>query len=313
MSMDWTRVGKGLRTVVGVAALVGILAACGSGTTAAPRPAPTGTTVAPLATATTVTKPTTAATQPAPTNTPRPAATAPAQGETKVEGPLWKLDSYLGSDGKTATAVADVKATMEFQDGRVSGNASCNRYTAGYTVSGNKLTIQPATVTKMACINEAVNKQEMAFLAALGQVASFQVTGNQLKLANAAGQTVLTFSVLPPTSLVGSTWHVLSYNNGKGGLVSTQTSGKITVVFGADGRVSGFAGCNTYGGSYQVTGDTLKLSQLAATAMACEPSLMQEEQEYLAALGKAVSLRIQDDTLELLDASGTRMVTYKAR
>jgi heat shock protein HslJ len=43
------------------------------------------------------------------------------------------------------------------------------------------------------------------------------------------------------------------------------------VIFGNDERISGFLGCNGFGGSYYLSGDILKLGNIISTKKACFP------------------------------------------
>ena len=71
--------------------------------------------------------------------------------------------------------VAGAPLIMTFGEGtRVTGNASCNNFSGSYTVEGSKLTFGGTIATRKACEN-AVLKQETAFLAVLGAVERFEV------------------------------------------------------------------------------------------------------------------------------------------
>ena len=59
----------------------------------------------------------------------------------------------------------------------------------------------------------------------------------------------------------------------------------VTLRLGEDGRASGSTGCNSYGGSYQVRGDTISFSRIAATRRAClDQNANQQEHRFLSAL-----------------------------
>src|SRR5262249_35167247 len=107
-------------------------------------------------------------------------------------------------------------------------------------------------------------------------------------------------------------WTARGYNNGKGGFTTPLTNTQLTIQFGADGRVSGSSGCNTFMGPYQTSGASLTIGPLATTRMACEQSIMDQEQAYLAALSATKSYQIAGPTLTLLDATGTRMAEFAA-
>ena len=76
-------------------------------------------------------------------------------------------------------------ASLTFgEEGRLSGNASCNRIMATYTVDGDRLTIGPAHATRMLC-PPALMEQEQRFLAALEEVARAEIRNELLYLYSA--------------------------------------------------------------------------------------------------------------------------------
>jgi heat shock protein HslJ len=72
----------------------------------------------------------------------------------------------------------------------------------------------------------------------------------------------------------------------------------ITITFDGD-QVGGTASCNGYGGTFQLSGSSIELSDLAMTEMACFPEeTMDAEAAYAAALGKVTTVAV-DQTLTL--------------
>ncbi|MDR0824431.1 MAG: META domain-containing protein [Prevotella sp.] len=64
----------------------------------------------------------------------------------------WELISIAGGD--LAALFTNQAPTMEISaEGRVFGNAGCNRYNAPYTLDGNTMTFGAVVATKMACPN----------------------------------------------------------------------------------------------------------------------------------------------------------------
>lgn len=246
-----------------------------------------------------------------PTNIPE---STPTKAAAELGGTLWTLDSYLNSQGEPADVLPDTEITIEFKDGQVNGSAGCNSYFGSYESDGSSLTLGVTGMTKIYCAPEALMDQEGAYLAALESAASYQVTDDKLQIANTDGETVLIFSMLEPTPLTGTTWRVNGYNDGKGGFVSVLSGTEITALFGDDGNLGGSAGCNRYTTSYQVNGKTLSIGPAGATRMMCtEPEgIMERESAYLAALELAVTYRISGNSLEVLDADGTRLLSYTA-
>ena len=87
----------------------------------------------------------------------------------------------------------------------------------------------------------------------------------------------------------------------------------ITLEF-SDGQISGSAGCNQYGGSYQTEEDNLSVGDIFATEMGCiEPEgILEQETAYLTALGTAATYRITADRLEIYDDAGARILVFVA-
>ena len=76
-----------------------------------------------------------------------------------------------------------------------------------------------------------------------------------------------------------------------------------TIEFAAEGTVSGFAGCNTFSGSYTTDGATLTFGPMATTKMACERPGSAVEADYLAALSGVTGWAVEPDGRLLLDGA----------
>ena len=78
-----------------------------------------------------------------------------------------------------------------------------------------------------------------------------------------------------------------------------------------EGKITGFSGCNSYGGAYTVKGAGLQLGEIAMTLMDClEDGVMEQEQAYMEALSNVTKFRLDSNRLELLDASGAMLLAY---
>ena len=110
----------------------------------------------------------------------------------------------------------------------------------------------------------------------------------------------------PKVDLVGGAW-VAEDIDGRGAVYE----GKSTLTFANDRKVSGHGGCNQYGGTVELKGASLIVSQLASTKMACEPALMDQETRFMAALQAARSYKMSgDNKLILSDATGTPRLKF---
>jgi len=83
---------------------------------------------------------------------------------------------------------------------------------------------------------------------------------------------------------------------------------RVSLQFGADGRVAGRSACNRYSAAYTLDGERLAIRAGAGTRMACAPALMQLESRFLAALAAVQGFALSaDGALELRGAGGRSM------
>jgi heat shock protein HslJ len=239
-----------------------------------------------------------------------------------LEGTTWVLESYLNNEGMLASALPDREVTASFEDGQVTGNASCNNYFGDYRFHGdNKLTVTVMGMTEMYCAPDALMAQEADYLAALNKSATYVIAEDKLQIEDVGGNEVLVFSaqsVPQAAPLVDTRWSLTGYNNGKGGFSSVLAGTEVTVAFGADGNLAGSAGCNNYTSSYQVedpgaSSGPLSVGMAASTMMMCPgpEGIMEQESAYLAALQSAATYEIQGTQLAIAGADGTTLLTYE--
>ncbi len=113
--------------------------------------------------------------------------------QVNVTNPLANSNWRLASLNADTVPVAGSVLTAFFgADGRINVNGGCNNFNGSYTVNGSALSIGPLSGTQIACSPDLA-QQENAYLIALQAAASFQISGSQLVVRNAAGQEVLRF------------------------------------------------------------------------------------------------------------------------
>ncbi len=110
--------------------------------------------------------------------------------------------------------------------------------------------------------------------------------------------------------LAGTSWALVSYGN-QGSEIPIVTDSQVTLQFGEQGGVSGNAGCNSFGGTYQATSVTLQFSQIISTLMACmSENVMQQEHDFLGALNHAASYEISNGNLQIKDADNQYFLNF---
>jgi heat shock protein HslJ len=109
-------------------------------------------------------------------------------------------------------------------------------------------------------------------------------------------------------SLGGTTWTLVSY----GGLEDQTPAAagiQTSLIFAADGQVSGNLGCNGFSGNYEVRDEKLVFGPLASTLMACPDPQMTQEGSAFQVLTGTVRFTMVGNTLMIYDISGTVALT----
>ena len=224
-----------------------------------------------------------------------------------LEGTQWILTTLNGAE-----PLPDTTITASFEaDGVLSGTDGCNRYGAQYEVDGDQLIITPGMGTMMACL-EPIMKQATDYMIALESAATYQIQDGTLSLLDATGAVLATFAA-QPTSLAGTSWTVIGYNNGKEAVVSVIIDTELTAVFDEDGTLGGSSGCNNYTAAYEADdGGNISIGPAASTRKMCvEPEgIMDQESQYLAALESAATYRMEGERLELRTADGAMAANF---
>jgi heat shock protein HslJ len=232
-----------------------------------------------------------------------------------LEGTTWQLAAVAGA--ADPAMVAGMGATLALAGGQAGGFGGCNQFTASYTLDGDALSFGEPATTKMACEDTKMSF-ESVYLGALPTVASYTIADGSLTLLDGNGTAALTYtapapraSAAAPTGLVG-TWTVVEVNDGAQAVSAVPSEPVLTVTFGSDGSVSGFGGCNQFGGPYVSAEDTIGIGPLNATRMACGDTVDSVEQQLMAALQASTAWTLKGATLELRDDSGALQVSLSA-
>jgi heat shock protein HslJ len=234
-----------------------------------------------------------------------------ADGETAVATPapnsptlthkIWILQAY------PQPLVPDSVITLEFTEaGELHGTAGCNSYFSSYMIEDDTLTIGAIGSTEMWC--EEMMEQEMAFLELLQNASKFELTPSSLIIHAPGGD--LTFGLAEQTSLEGIKWTLNSI--AQGDVVDSTPIDKDIYIQFNDGQAQGNAGCNGFFGSYKIDGDTLTLSEMGTTLMACDEEHSQREAEFHAALGAVTGFHIEWEQLILTDEAGNGRLFFTA-
>ena len=116
-----------------------------------------------------------------------PRATFVVQSQA-LAGTRWRAAAINNGKGAVTSVVAGTSVTIEFgADGRASGSAGCNGFSAPYAQNGMQLTVRPVAATRKMCPDDALMRQEQEFLQALEGVAAMKLEGAALELRTGSG------------------------------------------------------------------------------------------------------------------------------
>lgn len=228
-----------------------------------------------------------------------------------LSGTMWQWQETLMNDDDKFVPDDPVNYMVHFiADGTVAVQADCNRAGGTYTVDGNAITIALGPSTMAACPEDSLGER---FAGQLVGAAIYFFRSGDLYVDLKYDSGTMRFGP-QPSELGGTSWVVIGHNNGRGGVVSSIIGTEMTAAFGEDGSISGSAGCNRYSAGYQVDGKTIAIGLPIATRRFCaEPEgIMEQEQEYLTALGTAATYRMTGDRMEMRTAEGSLVATLEA-
>jgi putative lipoprotein len=114
----------------------------------------------------------------------------------------------------------------------------------------------------------------------------------------------------PAGNLVDTRWQLVSM--GPAGAQEDPLEGTtVTLEFQRDGLVGGSSGCNSYGGTYQVTGNMLAFGEMSTTLRACaDERANRQEQIFLDALQTISTFEKTDARLTLWYDGGQSTMTF---
>ena len=244
------------------------------------------------------------------------AAPSTAPSVAAPEAPSAGAPDAAGLDGRTfqgisvtGTQLADVtKIRLGFQGSNLSASGGCNQMGGTYVIKDGVLSTGQMMTTEMACAEPLM--QQDTWLSTFLNGAALTLDGATLTLTKDGTTMTMTDRTVsdPDRPVEGTNWVLdgLIANQG----VSSVPAGVEARMTIANGNVRLEAGCNSGGGSVDVTDTTLVIGPIAATKMACEGPAMAVENQVLAVLDSEVTYAIDAGQLTIMN--GDQGLTFRA-
>jgi heat shock protein HslJ len=129
-------------------------------------------------------------------------------------------------------------------------------------------------------------------------------TGSTIRLASPEG------ALREGTTLANTNWQLVSF--GLRGAAKPLVEGSAVTLILANGQAKGSGGCNSYGGTYRMEGQSIFFDEMTSTLRACaDERVTDQEQRYLAALKAAGRYELDGNTLRIFYDDGAGVLVFE--
>lgn len=220
-------------------------------------------------------------------------------------------------DGAPHVLVEGTRLELAFwPEGEIHATAGCNTISGPYSIDDGVFVLEEAAMTLIGCIPSTLHEQDDWYLGFLFSEPTLVLDGDSLVLESESvrveylDQEVAT----PDEALVGPTWAVDTVIEGDFAM-HTEWPSPATLVFGVDGVVEVYTGCNGGSGTYSISGTELTFADVSVTERGCDSPTGELERAVLGLIHgpqpvtweitvDRLSLRGDDVGLELVASDG---------
>ena len=228
----------------------------------------------------------------------------------------WQLVTLKEKNIGSITVDDNSKISVSFTNNRISGFSGVNRYSGGYKLSNDSISISQLSVNLMSGSRSAMDVEDR-FLRILGSAKKVKQDKDTLTLENSKGDT-LTFrslkisenkeqnSALPLNKEILNTEWKLVDMAGR----TLKNHEDVTIAFTEDG-VNGNSGVNNYFSSYKIKDNNITIGILSSTRMAGPENLMKLERDFSQYIQNVKKIRLLDKNTLVLTTGNGKNLTFK--
>jgi len=107
-------------------------------------------------------------------------------------------------------------------------------------------------------------------------------------------------------------WELVSYGS-RSTMVSSANASNTSIEFTGDGSLNGNVGCNSFNGSYNVAGESIRFEPLVATMMFCMGPVGDQEAYVFSVLQGTAPYKLDGDDLVITSSDGSRSIVLKRK
>lgn len=224
-------------------------------------------------------------------------------GDSPLRGRTF-LSTAVTEDGKPHQLPEKSRVRLQFtDDGRLIADAGCNSMQGPVSIDGGRIEVRDLASTGMGCPG-ALQDQDGWLANLLSAKPSWKLDGTTLVVTSPSTEVTLADREVaePDLPLQGTKWTLDTVLDGDVASNSPDMT-KAWLQFDKD-TVQVSAGCNSGSGTYEVSGGTIRVGDVATTRKACEPELMTVENAVLAVLHGEITYSIDSNRLTLKGNGG---------
>ena len=225
---------------------------------------------------------------------------------------FWELER-LGAQERILPAENGNKIGFTLFDNTISGFAGCNEFGGTYEYGPNRsIQFSPMVATKMFCSDMQIS--ESNFFKVFMDVFTFGIQENRLEFMDLDGTILAVFKkqFLSTDEITDKYWRLKLLQEDSVKMTGNQRREAYFKLNSNDNTVTGFTGCNTLFGSFNLgKKGSIYFSQMAATLMAC-PDIEIKEDEFLKVFELADSYMLNDDELTLKKDKDSILAVFEA-
>jgi len=189
----------------------------------------------------------------------------------ELAGTAWILEEF-GAVASPTAVLPDTVLTLAFDKDLAvaSGGAGCNRFWTEVTAMGTSMTFGSFLMHAMGC-SEPILTQEAAYLNALGSVAQFVLTADELVLSDGSDSVRLVYTRDLSSALAGTSWYLDEYGPVASPNDPAAIVGSVPRLQFAENleEASGYDGLNLFTWEIAFVGNRIEILEWQSTMMGC--------------------------------------------
>lgn len=224
-----------------------------------------------------------------------------ATDTASIENTKWIITTLEGQDMSDREKNGQIiYFTLDPKENRVHGFSGCNTFMGTYKLEdGNRISFSQLGSTRMACPDAKINEAQI--LSIFETADNYTISNGVLSLNKAKRAPLAQFKQgeSSDNQIVEKYWKLKTLEGQEVKMADNQEREIFFTLKGQDNRVNGFAGCNSFNGSYTLKkGNRIRFEGMATTLKAC-PDVDVDESQFLQVFELADNYTIVDDILSL--------------